>query len=135
MLYQYKAKKPFSIIFIALICFGILLTLGRWYSVFKNDFVIINSEIHSHISNLSLSMIVYVGIGYSWLLYGSKFRFIIILGVFLIVANFVCETLMAFMNTTDIIDAIYGTVGVLTAYIYLFLTNKYGLEEKPPGKR
>lgn len=132
MTYQYKAKKSFLIIFIALICIGILLTLGRWYSVFNNDFVIINAEIHSHISNLSLSMIAYVGIGYSWLLSGMKFRFITILGAVLIVGNFVCETHMGFMNTTDIIDALYGTVGVLSAYVYLFFTNKYGLEEKSP---
>lgn len=131
MTYRYKAKKPFLILFIALICIGILLTLARWYSVFKNDFVFINGEVHSHISNFSLSMIAYVGIGYSWLLSGMKFRFIVILGALLTAGNFICETLMGFMNTADIIDAIYGTAGVLAAYVYLFFTNKYGLEEKP----
>lgn len=131
---RYKTKKPFLIIFAVLICIGILLTLGRWYSVFVNDFVIVNAEVHSHISNLSLSMIAYVGIGYSWLLSGTKFRFIIALGVFLTAANLVCETLMGFMNTTDIMDAVYGTAGVLTAYVYLFFTSKYGLEEKSPGR-
>lgn len=130
MIYKYSTKKPFLIAYLTLIFIGILLTLGRWYSVFHYDFVIINAEVHSHISNLSLSMITYVGIGYSWLLFGTKFRFVIILGALLIAGNCVCETLMGFMNTTDMIDAIYGTVGVLVAYVYLFLTHKYGLVER-----
>lgn len=133
MTYQYKAKKPFLILFVALMGIGVLLTLGRWYSVFNNNFVVINAEIHSHISNLSLSMIAYVGIGYSWLLSGTRFRFVTILGALLIAGNFVCETLMGFMNTTDIIDAVYGTAGVLAAYAYLFFTHKYGLEKIQPN--
>lgn len=134
MTYKYRVKKPFSIAYLALLFLGVLLTLGRWYSVFNPDFVILNAEVHSHISNLSLSMIAYVGIGYSWLLYGTKFGYITILGAVLIAGNFVCETLMGFMNTTDIVDAVYGTVGVLAAYVYLLFTNKYGLEEKSSGK-
>lgn len=134
MTYKYSTKKPFLIAYLALIFICVLLTLGRWYSVFNHDFVIINKEVHSHISNFSLSMIAYVGIGYSWLLSGKKFRFIIALGVLLAVGNFVCETLIGFMNTTDIIDAIYGTVGLLVAYVYLFFTNKYGLAERSSSK-
>lgn len=134
MTYKYSTKKPFSIAYLAVLLLGVLLTLGRWYSVFNPDFVILNTEVHSHISNLSLSMIAYVGIGYSWLLYGTKFGYITTLGAVLIAGNFVCETLMGFMNTTDIVDAVYGTIGVLAAYVYLFFTNKYGLEEKSSGK-
>lgn len=134
MTYKYRTKKPFLIAYLALIFICILLTLGRWYSVFNPDFVVINAEVHSHISNLSLSMIAYVGIGYSWLLSGIRFRFIIALGALLIAGNFVCETLMGFMNTTDVIDAIYGTLGVLAAYVYLFFTNKYGLVERSTSK-
>lgn len=130
MAYKYSTKKLFSRTYLVLISLCILLTLGRWYSVFNHDFVLLNAEIHSHISNLSLSMIAYTGIGYSWLLSGMKFRFIIALGALLIAGNFVCETLMGFMNTADIIDAIYGTAGVLAAYLFLFFTNKYGLVKR-----
>lgn len=104
-----------------------LLTIGRWYSVINSDFVIFNYEIHSHISNLSLSMIAYLGIGYSWLLNGTKFRSIGFLGVLFVFANIICETLMGFMNTTDIIDAVYGTVGVAISFVFLLFTHKYGL--------
>lgn len=129
--YKYSAKKPFLTAYAVLIFIGILLTIGRWYSVFNHDFVIINAEVCSHISNFSLSLVAYVGIGYSWLLFGTSFRFIIILGLFLIIGNFACETLMEFMNTPDIVDAVYGTFGVLAAYVYLFFTHKYGLIERP----
>lgn len=134
MTYKYGVKRPFLIAYLAVIFIGMLLTLEKWYSVFNSNFVIISVAVHSHISNLSLSMIAYAGIGYSWLLFGTNFRFISMLGAILVSGNFVCETLMGFMNTTDIIDAVYGVVGVLVAYIYLFLLHKYGLTERLPRK-
>lgn len=125
--YKYKVSKPFYTGFIVLIFIGFLLTIGRWYSVFDKDFAIINSEIHSHISNFSLSFIAYLGIGYTWLQYGIKLRFITILGAIMIAGNIICETLMGFMNTTDIIDAIYGAIGIVVAFVFMAITNKYGL--------
>lgn len=125
--YKYSSKKPFSIGFEILIGICVLLTIGRWLSVFITDFAIINAEIHSHISNLSLSMIVYLGMGYSWILSGVKFHFTAILGLVLIAANFVCETVISFMNTPDIIDAIYGTIGITIVFVFLACTKKYGL--------
>jgi len=125
---KYKPKKFVLIVFIFLTSVAFLLAIGRWSSIFIDDFVVINSEIHSHISNLSLSILGYLGIGYSWLISGVKFRFIIILGAFMVLANFICESpFMAFMNTPDIIDALYGTVGILVVFIFLFITNKCGL--------
>ena len=82
-----------------------------------------------------MSLIAYLGIGYSWLLSGARLGYIIALGILLAAGNFVCETLMGFMNTADITDAVYGTAGVLAAFIYLFFTNKYVLEESTPGKK
>ncbi|MDL2301582.1 hypothetical protein LJC58_04415 [Lachnospiraceae bacterium OttesenSCG-928-D06] len=111
--------KPYTIIYTILIFIGFLLTVGRWYSVFNPDFVLFNAEIHSHISNLSLSMIFYLGLGYSWLQNGVKFRLICGLGVFVVLANVICETLMGFMNTADIMDAVYGAVGTAMAFVFL----------------
>ena len=34
---------------------------------------------------------------------------------------------MGFMNTADIMDAIYGTAGTIIGFTYLFFTYKYGL--------
>lgn len=135
MTYKYRPKSPYVAAYIVIIGVGALLTIGRWFSVFNHDFVIINAEVHSHISNLSISLIAYAGIGYAWLLFGTKFRYIVVLGVLFIAGNFVCETVMTFLNTTDLLDAVYGTVGVLLVFPYLLLTKRYGLVERSPGKR
>ncbi|WP_413538871.1 hypothetical protein [Enterococcus malodoratus] len=124
---KYTLKKASWICYFLLLFIGFLLTIGRWLSVPIPDFVVINPEIHSHISNLSLSLIFYLGIGNTWLVTGVKFRSILILGVLLLFGNFVCETLMGFMNTADIMDAIYGTAGTIIGFTYLFFTYKYGL--------
>ncbi len=94
---------------------------------FNSNFVVINPEITSHISNFSLSLLAYLAIGSSWLTFGVKLRSIAVLGVFMIVANFICETLMGFINTVDIVDAMYGTVGIILVFIYLYCLNRNGL--------
>lgn len=128
MIYKYRPSKLCSASYTILIAIGFLLTIGRWYSVIDVDFVMINDAFHYHISNLSLSLLFYIGIGYSWLLSGMCFRYIVILGLCVIGGNFVCEIFMDFMNTADILDAIYGTIGTAIAFVFLFLTHKYGLE-------
>jgi hypothetical protein len=45
----------------------------------------------------------------------------------IIASNLICETVMGFMNTTDIVDAIYGTIGTAIAFSFLYFTSKYGL--------
>lgn len=109
-----------------LLLLGLFLTIGRWASQFS-DFVIINSEINSHISNFSLSLMAYLGIGFIWLLSGVKFNYITVLGLVFIAGNLFCETLMTILNTPDIVDAYFGIVGTLISYLFLFVTQKYGL--------
>lgn len=120
-------KKSYRITQLLLVCFGLVLTLIRWLNVFNSNFVVINPEITSHISNFSLSLLAYLAIGSSWLTFGVKLSFVAILGVFMIVANFICETLMGFINTVDIVDAMYGTVGIILVFIYLYCLNRNGL--------
>lgn len=79
-----------------------------------------------------MSKLLYLGIGYSWLINGMKFRYIVILGAILSVVNLLCEALMGFMNTTDIVDAIYGIIGISVSFVYLFTLNKYGLLTAKP---
>lgn len=99
-------------------CFGLVLTLVRWLNTFNSNLVVINPEITSHITNFSLSLLAYLAIGSLWLTSGVKFRFAAILGALMVAANFICETLLGFINTVDIVDAIYGTAGVILVFIY-----------------
>lgn len=115
------------IVYAALILLGLLLTIGRWASQFL-DFVIINPEINSHISNFSLSLMAYSGIGFTWLLGGMRFRAITILGMFFIAGNLFCETVMTILNTPDIIDAFFGFLGTTIGFLYLLAAKRYGLQ-------
>lgn len=124
---KYNIKKTYRIIQYILLFFGFIFGVIRWLKVFNNSFVVITLEITSHISNFSLSLLAYLVIGSLWLTSGVKFSYITGLGIFLIAANFICETLMAFINTTDIIDAIYGTGGTVLVFIYLYCVNRNGL--------
>lgn len=72
--YKFKPKKITNILYYSLILLGALLTIIRWISAFNSHIVVINEEINSHISNLSLSLIVYLAIGFTWTLQGIKFK-------------------------------------------------------------
>lgn len=124
---KYKPKKATAIAYNMFLILCVLLIIGRWYSVIDNDFVFINKEIHSHLSNLVLSMVFYLAIGYWWLLQGVKFQIVAGLGIAFILANFICEILMGFMNTPDIMDAVYGTAGTIPVFLFLLIVNRHGL--------
>ena len=123
-----KPKKITKIFYNCLILIAAILAIIRWISAFNNDIVVINAEINSHISNFALSLVFYLGVGFTWILQKNTFKKIILLGLFIIAANIICETVMGFMNTTDILDAIYGIVGTLIGFCYLLVVSKYGLE-------
>lgn len=124
---MYNMKKSYIIVQLLLVCFGFVLTLIRWLNVFNSNFLVINTEITSHISNFSLSFLAYLIIGSLWLTSGVKFRFVVVLGAFMIAANLTCETLLSIINTVDILDAIYGTVGIILVFIYFYCVNSNGL--------
>ena len=125
-IYKFEVRKPFLVVYSLLLFLGLALTIGRWYSQ-STDFVIVNSYINSHISNFSLSLISYLGIGFMWLMEGVKFRSIVFLGIVYVIGNLLCETLMTFLNTPDIVDAYFGFLGTLIAFIYLLITKRFGL--------
>lgn len=124
--YKFRSTKLFTFIYLLLFLFALFLTIGRWASQYTT-FVIINSEINSHISNFSLSLLAYLGIGYTWLFTGINFNRILLLGVVFILENIYCETLMTFLNTPDIIDAYFGIAGTLLAFAYLLAVKVFGL--------
>lgn len=128
MVNKLRPKKITRIVYNCLILIVTILTIIRWISAFNNEIVVINAEINSHISNFTLSLVFYLGVGYTWILQKITLKKIILLGLFIIIANIICETVMGFMNTTDIIDATYGIVGTLLGFCYLLVVNKYGLE-------
>lgn len=124
---RYKPKKITNIVFYSLIIIVMILTIIRWISAFHSNIVVINAEINSHISNFSLSLLVYLAIGFTWMLQGAAFKKVVLSGAIIIMANLLCETVMGFMNTPDIIDAVYGIAGTLISFFFLLITKKHGL--------
>lgn len=124
--YKFQIRKSFLVVYLLLILLGLGLTIGRGYSQ-STDFVIINTFITAHISNFSLSLMSYLAIGFIWLMQGVKFHYIVFLGCVYVIGNLLCETVMTFLNTPDIIDAYFGVFGTLISFLFLLLMNKYGL--------
>lgn len=102
---------------------GFIHRLGEFY-----DIVVINAEVNSHISNFAMSLICYLGLGYRWILQKNSFKKIAFLGLFISVANLLCETVMVFINTVDIVDAVYGIAGTGIGFCYLFIVKRHGFE-------
>ena len=125
--YKYNIKKRFNICYLSLVCFCLILIIIRWINSFNSNIVFINNTITSHISNFSLSILFYLFYGYIIILFDVKFRYVIALGISLILGNFIYELFLSVINTKDIIDAIYELAGYLLSFIYLALLKKYGL--------
>lgn len=121
-----KPKRITGFIYYSFVLLSVILTIIRWISAFNHNVVVINAEINSHISNFAFSLIVYLGIGFTWLIQKNKFKKIILLGLFIMIANILCETVMDVINTTDILDAAYGIAGTAISFCFLWITNKYG---------
>lgn len=125
---KYEAKHITNIGYNSLIIIVTLLVIIRWVSVFNSHILVFNQEVNSHINNFSLSMLFYLCVGFSWVLQGVSFKKIILLGILIVLGNILCESVMGFMNTTDLIDAIYGICGTAVTFCFLLITNKYGLQ-------
>ncbi len=123
----YKPTLASIIGYLLILGISIYFIIARWINVLSPDFMFLTKDMQSHISNFVISLLLYYQLGFLGLLYGRPFRYIIFLGLSLIGANLICETMITFLNTPDIIDAVYGIVGILAAFTFLYLTYRYGL--------
>lgn len=121
-----KSKNSTTISLITIFTLSFILIIIRWINIFNKNILVISKEINSHITNFTLSLIICTLIGYLLLCFNKKYKTIIILGIILISTNLLYETLLPFLNTIDIIDALYGIIGVILSMIYLYIVNKKG---------
>ncbi|HLV23822.1 MAG TPA: hypothetical protein VKY36_03470 [Moheibacter sp.] len=89
---------------------------------------------YSHISNFSISFMVCLVAGYMGILASKKLTSAFIFGALLILANFVYEWFVPFLNTPDKMDAYYGFVGTLMPFPYFYFYQKFGLKPNPKFK-
>ncbi len=128
-----KIKKPkkltiISMILISVFCF--FLYFIRSEKLFGYRIIVINEEINSHITNFALSILICTFMGFISLVFRKKYNVCLLIGVLLMITNILCETIFSFMNTVDIVDAVYGMVGVLFSLIYLYFINIYGFNDE-----
>jgi hypothetical protein len=122
---KYTATTSAIVIYYALLLFDMGLLLSKNIKVLHTDF----GAFYSHISNFVISSILVSIISLIWLLQGAPFKLIIWLGVVAIVLNFIIELFVRFLNTPDVIDAVYGTAGVIFTVLIMLLLKKTGLKE------
>ena len=59
---------------------------------------------------------------------GSRMRHMALAALALIVANVAYEFLLPLLNTRDPIDALYGVVGTLLAFAWMWIIHRFGLK-------
>lgn len=119
-----KPGTTISLVIVFTVC--MVMTVIRWLDIFNADIYVINETVNSHITNFTLSLLLCTFIGYLLLSAGKKYISNAVIGILLIIANFIYELLLPVLNTRDVIDALYGLAGVTVSLIYLFVISRYG---------
>ena len=65
-----------------------------------------------------------------WIMMGSNLKYIVVLGIVILSANFIYELWIPILNTRDIVDAYYGCAGTIIGFIFLALTKYFGVRMK-----
>ncbi len=124
-----KSKKITTVTFFTIFALCFIIVIIRWINIFNENVFVISNEINSHITNFNISLMLCTLIGYLLLCYKKKYIHTIIIGILIICANLIYETLLPFINTTDFIDAIYGIIGVVISLVYLYFIDKKGFND------
>lgn len=124
-----KSKKITTVSFFTIFVLCFIIAIIRWINIFNENVFVISNEINSHITNFNISLMLCTLIGYLLLCYKKKYIHTIIIGILIICANLIYETLLPFINTTDFIDAIYGIIGVVISLVYLYFIDKKGFND------
>lgn len=132
-----SAPYPWAaLLHLLLLAAAFALFMGRKPGAFRSEHILdMLPGFYSHVYNFSLSYLLLAGVGFLWLLMGVSVRRIAWVGLALILANVIYELLLPLLNTRDPMDAVYGAVGTLLAFAWLWVTERIGLKALPdPGK-
>ena len=121
-----KNITTITLVMVFTVCF--ILGIIRWINIFNENVFVITKEINLHITNFTISLMLCTLIGYLLLCYRKKYWAIIIIGLILISTNLIYETILPFINTIDLTDAVYGILGVIISLIYLLFIDKKGFD-------
>jgi len=127
---KYNIKTKYLVIYLVLIVFCGFLMICRWINHIEPDVKILPEIVLAHITNFALCLMLLLIIDYIILMFGGRIKAITILAIAIVVFNIVYECFLPFLNTSDIIDALFGVCGTIVAYVYLVILKKNGLTVK-----
>lgn len=127
---KFDFKRKYLIIYLCLIVFDTFLMLCRWLEHIVPNVRLLPDFLLDHINNFALCMLLVLILGITVLLFGGKFRGITAAVLVMSVLNIGYECFIPIRNTPDILDAVFGVIGVAIAYVFLILLRKNGLIAK-----
>ena len=127
---KFDFKKKYLVIYLCLIVFDAFLMLCRWLEHIVPDVRLLPGFLLDHITNFALCMLLLLIFGMTVLSSGGKLRSITAAALVMSVLNIVYECFIPILNTPDILDAMFGVVGVAIAYVFLIMLRKNGLIAK-----
>lgn len=126
---KYIPKIGTALCYPLLLAMALLLFFGRNFQKIRIKSIIkIMPDFYSHISNFSISLIIYMTIGYIGMMFGLKMKSILLIGVLIVLLNLIVEFFVPILNTPDAVDAIFGISGVCVGLIILYVMKKFGLK-------
>ena len=132
-----RVPKPWAGIgYLLLLIVTFALFMGRSIPTLRSQAILgVAPDFYTHVSNFSISWLLYTAIGYQWLMSGAGLKPIVWLGVVMLLANIVYELFIPLLNTRDPVDAIYGVAGTALAFLVLWIMDRYGLVPNPKAGR
>jgi hypothetical protein len=130
--FRFQPRIAVTLVHLALLAAVLALFMGRKPGLFRSTTILeLSPAFYTHVSNFSLSYVLYAGIGFLWLIIGVPLRFLVLAGLVLIAANLVYELFLPVLNTRDPVDAVYGIAGTLLALLWLVVVRRFGLVPLP----
>ncbi|MEO8706962.1 MAG: hypothetical protein ABI867_43445 [Kofleriaceae bacterium] len=121
-----------AVLFFVLFALHFALFMGRSLAWLRSESILaVAPGFYTHVSNYSLSYMLFTGIGYLWLAMGVRIRRIALFGVAIALANVVYELAIPILNTIDPVDAVYGLVGTAVSGCVLLLIGRRGMVANP----
>ena len=129
-MFKFDFKKKYLVIYLCLIVFDAFLMLCRWLEHIVPNVRLLPGFLLDHITNFALCMLLLLIFGMTVLSSGGKLRSITAAALVMSVLNIVYECFIPILNTPDILDAMFGVIGVAIAYVFLIMLRKNGLIAK-----
>ena len=130
--FRYQPSLWATLTHLMLLGLAYALFAGRKPGFFRSETIIsLAPDFYSHVSNFSLSFMLYAGAGFAALLGEVPMRRLAWIGLAFVLANVVYELFLPLLNTRDPIDAVYGVVGTLLGFAWLWVIHRFGRTELP----